>query len=146
MCGVPHPWARRPCYFRATEMINMKTMKLRSALFAAAALFSSTMIASAKDPTPVGTAKEPTLYVVGYAHLDTQWRWSYPQVIAEFLKHTMEDNFKLFEKYPHYTFNFTGANRYGIMKEYYPEDFEKPWAYLKAGGWSPAGSSMDEGD
>ena len=26
-------------------------------------------------------AKERTLYVVGYAHLDTQWRWEYPQVI-----------------------------------------------------------------
>ena len=25
--------------------------------------------------------KERTLYVVGYAHLDTQWRWAYPQVI-----------------------------------------------------------------
>jgi len=23
--------------------------------------------------------KEPTLYVVGYAHLDTQWRWEFPQ-------------------------------------------------------------------
>src|ERR1700686_5257069 len=23
-------------------------------------------------------AKEPTLYVVGYAHLDTEWRWEYP--------------------------------------------------------------------
>ncbi len=22
--------------------------------------------------------KQPTLYVVGYAHLDTQWRWEYP--------------------------------------------------------------------
>src|SRR5438093_103579 len=30
-------------------------------------------------------AKEPTLYVVGYAHLDTQWRWEYPQVINEYL-------------------------------------------------------------
>jgi alpha-mannosidase len=137
-------------------------MKLRSALLvAAAAVVSSTLIASAKDTAlkdtpvkdtalkdtgPVGSAKDPTLYVVGYAHLDTQWRWSYPQVIAEFLKHTMEDNFKLFEKYPHYTFNFTGANRYGIMKEYYPEDFQKLKEYVKAGRWFPAGSSMEEGD
>jgi alpha-mannosidase len=28
-------------------------------------------------------SKEPTLYVVGYAHLDTEWRWEYPQVINE---------------------------------------------------------------
>ncbi len=37
--------------------------------------------------------KEPALYVVGYAHLDTQWRWEYPQTISEFLPKTMHDNF-----------------------------------------------------
>src|SRR6266480_1578161 len=63
-------------------------------------------------------AKEPTLYTVGYAHLDTQWRWEYPQVIQEYLTKTMRNNFALFEKYPHYIFNFTGANRYRLMKEY----------------------------
>jgi len=26
-----------------------------------------------------GIAKDPTLYVVPYAHLDTQWRWEMPQ-------------------------------------------------------------------
>jgi len=25
-------------------------------------------------------SKQPTLYVVTYAHLDTQWRWQYTQV------------------------------------------------------------------
>jgi len=29
-------------------------------------------------------------------------RWEYPQVIDEYIRKTMEDNFKLFEKYPHY--------------------------------------------
>src|SRR5258708_26273227 len=28
-------------------------------------------------------AKEPTLYVVGYAHLDTELRWEDPQVISD---------------------------------------------------------------
>jgi alpha-mannosidase len=90
--------------------------------------------------------KEPVLYVVGYAHLDTEWRWEYPQVINEYLRNTMQDNFKLFEKYPHYVFNFSGANRYRLMKEYYPSDFEKLKQYVKNGKWFPAGSSMEEGD
>jgi len=63
--------------------------------------------------------KEPTLYVVGYAHLDTEWRWEYPQVISEYLRKTMEDNFRLLDKYTHYVFNFSGANRYRLMKEYF---------------------------
>ena len=95
---------------------------------------------------PPDLAKKPTLYVVGYAHLDTEWRWEYPQVIQEYLTKTMRNNFALFEKYPHYIFNFTGANRYRLMKEYYPADFERLKQYVAAGRWFPAGSSMEEGD
>ncbi|HEY0321787.1 MAG TPA: glycoside hydrolase family 38 C-terminal domain-containing protein [Pyrinomonadaceae bacterium] len=91
-------------------------------------------------------SKEPTLYVVGYAHLDTQWRWEYPQVINEFLPSTMHDNFALFEKYPSYIFNFSGANRYRMMKEYWPQDYARLKSYVAAGRWFPAGSSMEEGD
>ena len=91
-------------------------------------------------------ATQPTLYVVGYAHLDTEWRWEYPQVIQEYLPKTMRNNFALFEKYPHYIFNFTGANRYRLMKEYYPADFERLKYYVSLGRWFPAGSSMEEGD
>lgn len=91
-------------------------------------------------------AKQPALYIVGYAHLDTEWRWEYPQTIGEFLPKTMRENFALFEKYPHYVFNFSGANRYRLMKEYYPADYERLRAYVKAGRWFPAGSSMEESD
>src|SRR5499427_6290333 len=90
--------------------------------------------------------KDPTLYVVGYAHLDTEWRWEYPQVINEYIRKTMENNFSLFEKYPHYVFNFSGANRYRFMKEYFPSDYEQVKKYVQQGRWFPAGSSMEEGD
>jgi alpha-mannosidase len=90
--------------------------------------------------------KQPTLYLVGYAHLDTQWRWEYPQTIGEFLPHTMHDNFALFGKYPHYIFNFSGANRYRLMREYYPADYVTLQKWVRAGRWFPAGSSMEESD
>jgi alpha-mannosidase len=94
----------------------------------------------------VQAAEPHTLYVVPYAHLDTEWRWEYPQVINEFLPRTMRDNFALFEKYPHYIFNFSGANRYRLMKEYDPDDYERLKRYVAAGRWFPAGSSMEEND
>ncbi len=90
--------------------------------------------------------RQPTLYVVGYAHLDTEWRWEYPQTITEFLPKTLHDNFALFEKYPAYLFNFSGANRYKMIQEYYPADFRKLKEYVAAGRWFPAGASMEEGD
>jgi alpha-mannosidase len=100
----------------------------------------------AKPAVPPELTKEPTLYVVGYAHLDTEWRWEYPQVINEFLRKTMDDNFALIGKYPHYVFNFSGANRYRLMKEYYPANFAKLTQFVRSGNWFPAGSSMEEGD
>ena len=97
-----------------------------------------------RDKHIVGTekpdlSKQRTLYVVGYAHLDTEWRWEYPQVIDEYLRKTMEGNFSLFEKYPHYVFNFSGANRYRLMKEYFPGDFAQLKHYVDEGRWFPAG-------
>ncbi len=95
---------------------------------------------------PPDLTKQPTLYVVGYAHLDTQWRWDYVTTIREYIPKTIRDNFTLFEKYPNYVFNFSGANRYRMMKEYYPADYEKVKKYVAAGRWFPSGSSMEEND
>lgn len=119
-----------------------------------AAVFSSVLFilatslcgARAQEAQKPDLSTQPTLYVVGYAHLDTEWRWEYPQVIDEYIKKTMEDNFALFQKYPHYIFNFSGANRYRFMKEYYPADFAEVKHYVSTGQWFPAGSSMEEGD
>src|SRR5207245_4938166 len=77
--------------------------------------------------------KQPTLYVVGYAHLDTEWRWEYPQVINEYIRKTMEENFKLFEKYPHYVFNLRWANCYRFMKEYNLEECDTHKMYDYSG-------------
>ncbi len=90
--------------------------------------------------------KVPTLYVVPYAHLDTQWRWEMPQSISEYLLKTMRVNFDYIDKYPHYVFNWTGSNRYRLMKEYYPDDYARMSKYIAAGRWYPAGSSVEEGD
>jgi alpha-mannosidase len=117
--------------------------RLLSALLASAALTASAASQSAEKPD---LSQQPTLYAVGYAHLDTEWRWEYPQVIDEYLRRTMEDNFRLFDKYPHYVFNFSGANRYRLMKEYFPGDFARMKQYVAEGRWFPAGSSMEEGD
>src|SRR5216117_2461446 len=84
----------------------------------------TTNTAQTKSNAPDLT-KEPTLYVVGYAHLDTQWRWEFPQTISEYLLKTMRVNFDFIDKYPHYVFNWTGANRYRLMKEYFPSDYQR---------------------
>jgi alpha-mannosidase len=94
----------------------------------------------------VDLSKDKVLYTVGYAHLDTEWRWDYQTTIRKYIWNTMEDNFRLFEKYPAYVFNFSGANRYMMMREYYPAQYDSVKMYVAAGRWFPAGSSMEESD
>ncbi len=91
-------------------------------------------------------SKDRVLYTIGYAHLDTEWNWEYPTTINQYIRNTMEDNFKLFEKYPDYVFNFTGSRRYKMMKEYYPESYKRVTDYIRQGRWYVSGSSVDEGE
>ena len=89
---------------------------------------------------------QPVMYLVGYAHLDTQWLWTYVTTIEEYLPNTLNENFGLFEKYPDYIFNFSGANRYRMIKEYYPDDYVKMKEYIAKGQWFPCGSAWEESD
>jgi len=91
-------------------------------------------------------SKDKVLYCVGYAHLDTQWRWDFCTTIDRFIRDTLDQNFSRFESFPGYVFNFTGSVRYEMMKEYYPEKFERLKKYIADGRWFVSGSSVDEGD
>ncbi len=86
------------------------------------------------------------IFLVPYAHLDTQWRWEYPTTIKKYIKNTMEANIYLFDKYPEHRFNFAGAIRYAMMKEYYPEQFKKVKNYIEEGRWNFAGTCLEETD
>ena len=109
--------------------------------------FSSLAVAQPLTRVPkYDLTKDRVLYTVGYAHLDTEWNWDYPTTINDHIKETMTQNFRLFELYPDYVFNFTGSRRYEMMKEYYPELFEKVKEYIAKGRWFVSGSSVDEGE
>lgn len=120
----------------------MRVMGVVAILLAAILRVSSA--SGQSDPAATQTIHPGTLYLVGYSHLDTEWRWTYPTVIAHYIPNTMRANFRLFGKYPHFIFNWTGANRYRLMKEYYPADFAKLKQYVVTGRWFPAGSSWEE--
>ena len=91
-------------------------------------------------------SKRPRLYAVSNAHLDTQWNWTVKDTIRDCILNTMDYNFALFEKYPAYKINFEGAFRYLLMKEYYPEKYERVKHYVKTGNWVPVGSTWDAMD
>ena len=80
-------------------------------------------------------SSEKVLYCVGYAHLDTQWRWDFAKTIDQFILDTLDQNFERMDKYPAYVFNFTGSVRYQMMKEYYPEKYARLKKYIADGRW-----------
>ncbi len=86
------------------------------------------------------------IYLVPYSHLDTQWRWEFPTTINKYIKSTIDENIYLFEKYPEHSFNFTGALRYQMMKDYYPERFKKVKKLIAKKRWHLAGTCLDETD
>lgn len=125
-------------------LARLSAGRITTIVFAGCVLAS--MQASAQVAESPDVTKTPTLFVVPYAHLDTQWRWEFPQVISEYLLKTMRVNFDYMDKYPHYVFNWTGSNRYMLMKEYFPDDYARIKQYAARGQWFPAGSSVEEGD
>ncbi|MCR5681797.1 MAG: hypothetical protein K6G29_05025, partial [Clostridiales bacterium] len=90
--------------------------------------------------------KKKKLYCVANAHLDTQWNWTIQDTIRDCVKNTLERNFALMDKYPHYRMNFEGAFRYKLAKEYYPDLYEKLKGYIAEGRWNVAGSTWDAMD
>ncbi len=101
---------------------------------------------AAGNPGAPDLSKEKTLYLIPYSHLDTQWQWDYPTTIDTYLKRTLDEGFALLDKYPEYLFNFTGSRRYAMMKEYYPERYERMKKYIAEGRWIVNGSTVDEMD
>lgn len=104
------------------------------------------LAAPTADAPRFDLTKDKVLYCVGYAHLDTQWRWDFCTTIDRFVRDTLEQNFERFEKYPGYVFNFTGTVRYEMMSEYYPDLYEQLKRHIREGRWYVSGSSVDEGD
>ena len=86
------------------------------------------------------------IYTIANSHLDTVWCWDFETTVTKYLPATLDENFALFEKYPDYRFSFEGAYRYELIKEYYPEKWEKLKKYIALGRWNVCGSAFENGD
>ncbi|NLP09793.1 alpha-mannosidase [bacterium] len=85
-------------------------------------------------------------YLVATSHLDTQWRWTIQTTIRDYIPNTLRGNLALLERYPEYVFNFEGAFRYMLAKEYYPQEYARMADYIRAGRWHVTGSGVDACD
>jgi alpha-mannosidase len=106
-------------------------------------LVLSTLLAQAQ---PTAKDPKPVLYVIGTSHLDSQWNWTVQDSIREFVPNTFFENFKRFQQYPDYTFNYEGAIHYMWFKEYHPEAWATVQKYVADGRWRVSGSWINAVD
>src|SRR5262245_62245580 len=124
--------------------MNSIKPRLRQYLILAATLILSGSLADIRGQQS-GAESKPRLYVIATSHLDSQWNWTVQDTIREFVPNTFFENFRRFEKYPDYTFNYEGAIHYMWFKEYHPEAWHTVQKYVAAGRWQLAGSWINAG-
>ena len=86
------------------------------------------------------------IFMIATAHLDTQWTWDAKQTVEQYLPETIAQNIRLFQTFPGYRFNFEGAYRYALIKEYYPAEFEKIKRWERTGRWNLTGAMWESAD
>ncbi|HOV21486.1 MAG TPA: glycoside hydrolase family 38 C-terminal domain-containing protein [bacterium] len=90
-------------------------------------------------------AKKFCIHLIGHAHIDINWLWTYEDTINTCLR-DFETVTKLMEKYPDLTFSQSQAHIYKIVEEHNNELFNKVKSRIKEGRWELTASSWVESD
>lgn len=87
----------------------------------------------------------PVAWSIGHGHLDVGWLWPVSASIGKATR-TFANQVALMEKYPDYVFGASQAVLYRMVKENYPELYEKVRKYVDSGRWEVQGGMYVEAD
>lgn len=90
-------------------------------------------------------AKTYTLLLVGHAHLDMNWMWSWDETVATVVA-TFKTMLKLMEEYPGFCFSQSQASTYKIIEDYAPELMPQIQKRIQEGRWEVTASAWVETD
>lgn len=90
-------------------------------------------------------AKTYTLLMVGHAHLDMNWMWSWDETVATVVA-TFKTMLKLMEEYPEFCFSQSQASTYKIIEDYAPELMPQIQKRIQEGRWEVTASAWVETD
>jgi len=91
------------------------------------------------------TAKTYTVYLVGHAHIDMNWMWSWPETVAV-TNDTFTTVLELMDEFPTFHFSQSQASVYRIIEEHHPELLEQIARRVREGRWEVTASHWVEGD
>ena len=87
----------------------------------------------------------PVFYAVGNAHIDLAWLWPMAETIRK-TSRTFGQQLRLIERYPDYKFIQSQPAAYMMVKEHYPELYERIKKAIKGGQWIAEGAMWVEPD
>ena len=90
-------------------------------------------------------AKAYTLLMVGHAHLDMNWMWSWDETVATVVN-TFKTMLTLMEEYPDFCFSQSQASTYKIIADFAPELMPRIQKYIREDRWEVTASAWVETD
>ena len=84
-------------------------------------------------------------YMTGHSHLDVSWLWPFAETRKKVAR-TVSTTLKFMDDYKNMTFMQTTAVYYEILKQHYPELYNKVIAHIKNSRWEPGCVSYVEPD
>ena len=87
----------------------------------------------------------PDFYAIGHAHLDLAWLWPMAETYRK-TSRTFAAQLRLLEEYPSYRFIQSQPAAYEMVRQYYPELFERVKEAAKEGRWIAEGAMWVEPD
>ena len=93
----------------------------------------------------VNGSSAPVFYAIGNAHLDLAWCWPLAETYRKTAR-TFAAQLRLLEEYPDYKFIASQPACYEMVREHYPELFERIKKAAKEGRWIADGAMWVEPD
>lgn len=87
----------------------------------------------------------PEMIGFGHAHIDVAWLWPLAETKRKSVR-TFSTQLALMDRYPDYRFFQSQPQLYVMVKEKYPDLYQKILAAVKRGQWIPEGGSWVEPD
>lgn len=85
------------------------------------------------------------LYGVGHAHIDTGWLWPVRETVRKSAR-TFASQIGLIDRYPGYVFGASQPQHYQMVKDNYPDLYDRIKAAVAAGSWELQGCMWVEAD
>jgi len=87
----------------------------------------------------------PEMLAFGHAHLDVAWLWPLAETERKCVR-TFSSQLALMKRYPEYKFLQSQPHLYQMVKDHYPDLYEKVLEAVSRGQWIPEGAAWVESD